>query len=168
MNNQAKSFLLGILGLMLLEACVYHDLDDPEIIDYTDETLFDEAQAGPFTYYRNGDFIPPATQSAHSTFRLKFNSVAQGALDANGELPKEGRFPDGSLVVKEVYNNSTLSILSVMKKQSSDIHAREGWVWAEYHPDGRAAVSIQENGTYCVNCHGQSPQRDLVRTFDLH
>lgn len=167
---KAFKFLTAIIVIVvLLKSCVYHDISDPDYINASDESLFDEADNGAdYTYYQSGNTIAPAAQSPHGMYRLRFNSTALQALDVNGELPENGRFPTGSIVVKEVYVNSNLNILAVMKKAPIDVNAGDGWLWAEYRLDGTPAVSIEGKGNSCISCHNDTPNRDLVRTFDLH
>jgi Cytochrome P460 len=157
-----------IIVVILFKSCVDHDISDPEIVDATDESLFNEANESGYTYYQSGNTISPAAQSPHGTYKLRFNSTALQALDGNSELPENGQFPNGSILVKEVYQNSTLSILAVMKKAPTDASAGDGWLWAEYRPDGSSAFSITAKGNGCISCHNDTPNRDLVRTFDLH
>ncbi|WP_276373998.1 cytochrome P460 family protein [Chryseolinea sp. H1M3-3] len=155
------------MAFFILKACTNHDIHDPDYIDATDEDLFLEVKdAMPF-YYQGGITIAPAAQSPHGEFKLRFNSIADGSLD-KGELPSNGRFSDGSLIVKEVYLNSVLYIFAVMKKAPTDVNAKAGWLWAEYQLDGTPVVSIEVKGAGCINCHSETPNRDLVRTFDLH
>jgi Cytochrome P460 len=90
------------------------------------------------------------------------------ALDGNGELPQNSSFPKGSVLVKEVYRNSALIGLAVMKKAPTDASAGDGWLWAEYGLDGLPGASITTKGSGCISCHNDTPNRDLVRTFDLH
>jgi len=106
--------------------------------------------------------------SPHGQFKLRFNAIAASVLDNTGELPTNGRFPVGSILVKESYLNNTLSGLVVIKKAPTDANASNGWLWGFYSLDGVATISIEEKGSQCVNCHSSSPNRDLIRTFDLH
>jgi hypothetical protein len=147
---------------------VYHDISDPDYVNATDESLFDEVNEQGYTYYQSGNLVAPATQSPHGLFRLRFNSTAFQALDAGGELPSNGSFPMGSVIVKEGYVNSNLTNFAVMKRAPADINAGAGWLWAGYALDGAPVISIGERGGSCVGCHNDSPNRDLVRTFDLH
>ena len=163
-----KFLTATIIVVILFKSCVYHDLTDRDLVDATDASLFEEANQSGFTYYQSGNSISAAPQSPHGMFKLRFNSIAFQALDASGELPEDGRFPNESMVVKESYVNGTLNILSVMKKSPSDPNAGDGWLWAEYRVDGTSAVSIEGNGSFCIGCHHDTPNRDLVRTFDLH
>lgn len=157
-----------IVVVILFKSCVYHDISDPDLVDATDASLFDEANESGYTYYQSGNTISPAVESPHGMYKLRFNSIALQALDGNGELPENTPFPRGSLLVKEVYRNSVLIGLAVMKKAPTDGSAGDGWLWAEYELDGKPGASINTKGSGCISCHNDTPNRDLVRTFDLH
>lgn len=153
---------------ILFESCTNHDLEDPMLEETSDESLFTEINAGRYMYFEGGTMFPAASPSPHSSFRLRFNSVAQQALNNNGELDPNGSFPAGSIIVKESYQNQSLYSYAVMKKSPSDPNATNGWVWGGYLTDSQILVSINEKGSRCVDCHSGTPNRDLVRTFDLH
>ena len=159
--------VIGIIAAVF--ACADHDLDENFGPAETDESLFMQATAlEGFQYYREGNVFPPAAPSPHSSFRLKFNEIAWEALDEDGELPAGTAFPEGSLIVKEVVQSGIVGLYAVMKKRSADANAAEGWLWAEYKPEGGLGYSIQKQGIGCTSCHGGKPHRDFVRTFDLH
>jgi hypothetical protein len=128
--------------------------------------LFAEVTASGYTYYQSGATLPGL--GPHGSFKLRFNSVAAGALDSSGELPSGGSFPTGSILVKEVHNGSTLTLYAVMKKDPANANAGSGWLWAEMGPSGAVVVSVTAKGSGCVSCHSLSPNRDLSRVFDLH
>ncbi len=107
---------------------------------------------------------------AHRTIvRVSLNSRAAGALQ-NGKLPSGGKFPDGSIIFKEVRssNAAPASVYAVMYKGSSSALAGNGWLWAEFSPNGTVAYSISNRGSVCTSCHlrEQGPQNDSVRTFE--
>jgi hypothetical protein len=133
-----------------------------------DNNLFDEISRGGYVYYRNGEILNPVAPSPHGAFRLRFDSVAASALDSDGELMAGGSFPNGSVLVKEVMNGSSVRLLVVMKKSSNDPNSKRGWVWAELNTDGSAEYSVVYKGSSCISCHSETPNRDLTRTFDLH
>jgi hypothetical protein len=158
----------GVAVFILMKSCTHHDLSDPTQLPATDSTLFAETNDNGYLYFQNGEILAPALQSVHGPFRTRFNSVAQSALDNTGKLATNGSFPEGSVIVKESYKNGTLNVISAMKKAPGDPKAGSGWVWAEYAVDGTPLVSIDGKGAFCINCHSETPNRDLVRTFDLH
>jgi len=135
-----------------------------------DKELYDEATASyGFSYYVNTPNITASSMSsAHTPFmRVRFNSIAQSALDSTGKLPHGSSFPNGSLIVKELYDTQTgpLALYAIMKKDSSDANARANWLWAEIEPDMTVLVSVSKKGSGCTGCH--SAGRDYTRIFDL-
>jgi hypothetical protein len=163
-----KLLTATIVVVILFKSCVDHEISDPDIPDASDASLFEETNDSGYTYYQSGNIISPAPESAHSMYKLRFNSIASQALDGNGELPENASFPRGSVLVKEVYRNSALIGLAVMKKAPTDANAGNGWLWAEFALDGTPGPSITNRGSGCISCHNDTPNRDLVRTFDLH
>ena len=134
-----------------------------------DEILYNESTADGYTYYMAGSILSPAAPSPHGSFKLRFNATAMEALNSGtGELPAGSSFPKGSIIVKDVYTNGSLSLYAVMKKDPSNSNAGSGWLWAEYKTNGVPILSTGNKGDGCINCHSGSPNRDLTRTFDLH
>jgi len=133
-----------------------------------DDTLFEESTANGLSYYKNGDILEAKAPSPHGSFKLAYNDVAAQALDSEGELPVGASFPKGSLLVKEVYKDGQVTLIVPMKKDENNDFAGDGWLWGEYGPDGSVVYSVGEKGKSCTGCHGGSPNRDLVRTYDLH
>jgi hypothetical protein len=136
-----------------------------------DKVLFEKSNStSGFVYYKNTDEILNSSQpSAHNKyFRTRFNSIASAALTDNGKLPIGTNFPEGSLVVKELFDSKTgsLKLIAVMEKLSGNSAAANGWLWAEYTPDGKVVVSLDEKGKSCVSCHSTNA-RDYVRLFEL-
>lgn len=135
-----------------------------------DKELYDETVNSSYTYYQNNNTILNAAgNSPHGSFKLKFNGTAQSALDSTGKLPTGSAFPNGSLIVKEVYaGGSSLSLYAVMKKSPGNANAGSNWLWAEYNPGGETVVSISNKGSGCIGCHSGNVNRDLTNSFDLH
>jgi len=130
--------------------------------------LYEESIASDLAFYQNNDVIlTPAGSSPHGPFKLKFNEKVMSQLGSDGKLPEGATFKKGSLIVKEVYSGSTLQLIAVMKKDDSK-YSGEGWLWAEYKPDGTAAYNISDKGNSCIACHSTSMNRDLTKSFDLH
>jgi hypothetical protein len=74
--------------------------------------------------------------------------VAGDALDA---------WPDGSLIVKDGFDDSDLDLVAVMEKRLG------GWFWAEYDDEGDASYSGEPE--LCTDCHESGD--DGVRAFSL-
>lgn len=134
----------------------------------TDAELYAEVAGMINTYYRDGNLLTGVSPSPHGDFRLRFNPAAASVLDTTGEIPAGNSFPTGSILVKEIYSDSILVISAVMKKDPGHINSGSGWLWAEFNADGSTAFSTGKKGEGCIACHSTIPNRDLVKTFDLH
>ncbi|MBP6731198.1 MAG: cytochrome P460 family protein, partial [Chitinophagales bacterium] len=124
-----------------------------------------------FTYYQNSNsYLPSSSASGHGEpyFRVRFNQIAYTALTDSGRLPTGSVFPEGSIVVKELYDNSNgaLKLIAIMEKTASNSLAANGWLWSEYKADGKLVVSVNDKGTACTGCHSTN-SRDYARLFDL-
>ena len=160
--------ILAVLTFLPVVSCVYHELDSPSSSSMTDQTLYNEINEPGYEYYQGGNILSPASASPHGSFKLRFNQEALSSLDATGELPEGGTFAEGSVIVKEVYVNNQVTVYAVMKKAAADANSGSGWLWSEYNPNGGVFVSIASKGSGCISCHDDLPNRNLVRTFDLH
>lgn len=163
MKNKAIALSLLMASLITMHSCK-KDKSDTE----ADNALYSEVASTGYSYYQNGNVLPRVSPSPHGNFKLRFNAKALSALDSTGELPPGSSFPSGSIIVKEVFSGSSVSLYAVMKKDPSNDNAGNGWVWAEFNPDGSAAFSVVKKGDGCISCHSGTPNRDLTRTFDLH
>lgn len=167
--KSSKNYKKWITALVLFAVVLTaQSCGDNEATKNLDGELFTESTASTLEYYQNGDVLSAAAPSPHGAFKLSYNATAAAALDSTGELPVGASFPTGSLIVKEVQTNGALSLLAIMKKDPNHEQAAEGWLWAEYDPDGSVVISVSKKGKQCTSCHGGSPNRDFVRTYDLH
>jgi hypothetical protein len=136
-----------------------------------DKALYTLIGQQDYTYYVGTPGITAGVgNSPHGFERVKFNTVAQSALDSTGKLPVGATFPDGSIIVKEIYGSAagSLNLIAIMKKDPSSPVSGSGYVWAEFKPDGSTAFSSVKKGNGCISCHSGNPNRDLVLSFDLH
>ncbi|MEN9523025.1 MAG: hypothetical protein RL065_1402 [Bacteroidota bacterium] len=134
----------------------------------TDNSLYNEITSANYSYYKSGNILSAAAASPHGSFKLKINALAQSVLDSNWKVINGKTFPDGAIIVKEIYDGSNLSLYAIMKKDANHKDAGSGWVWSEIKPGGSVAYSTGKKGSDCITCHNGSPNHDLVRTFDLH
>lgn len=109
------------------------------------------------------------SEAHRSIVRVSVNARALGALQ-NGRLPAGAKFPDGSIILKEIRPraDAPVTVYAVMYKDAGNPLAGDGWLWAEFSPDGTVAYSVSNRGTACTSCHQreQGPRNDLVRTFE--
>jgi hypothetical protein len=125
-----------------------------------------------YSRFPNLDTGPDGTLAASSAhqplIRVSMNTTAAGAL-RNGKLPSGATFPDGSVIFKEVLTSGqSPNLYAIMYKDRTNTLAGNGWLWAEYRPDGGVGFSIINRGNGCTGCHAldQGPQNDFVRTFE--
>ena len=163
MKKQITIVIIFFAIIAYMQSCKKDETDTN-----ADNALYSEATASGYTFYQSGTILSAAAPSPHGSFKLRFNATAQAALDTTGELPSGNSFPNGSIIVKEIHNGSNISLYAVMKKDPSNGNAGSGWIWGEFNTDGSTAFSIGKKGDGCISCHSGSPNRDLVRTFDLH
>jgi len=83
---------------------------------------------------------------------IYINGTLADAL-AKGE-PLEA-WPNGSLIVKDGFDDGDLDLVAVMEKRLT------GWYWAEYADDGEALYSGEPD--LCIDCHRSGA--DFVRAF---
>ena len=85
---------------------------------------------------------------------IYINDVVADALAAGEPLDE---WPEGSLIVKDGFDDSELDLVATMEKRVS------GWFWAEYDDEGDTLYSGQPE--LCTDCHASGD--DSVRAFAL-
>jgi hypothetical protein len=176
-------FLIIPFATVIIDSCTKDKGTDTESPSgLTDSELFSQNSASGYTFFKNNSDTLAFTPNGggHGGFiRVKFNSIAQAALDSTGHLPAGANFPNGSVVVKEIYQSKggILQKVAVMYKSSSDPNHGANWVWGEYNADGSNVAPVSLKGSACVSCHsrtssnsevpGDRGNSDLVRTFGL-
>ena len=172
-----RGALVVAVALLSIEESCKDFGEDPTVVPKMspDEALFQQITlVEPFTSYilfPNVDSIASGTlngSTAHQPLvRVSVNATAFNALQ-NGVLPAGSRFPDGSTVMKQIISNGETIPYAVIHKDNANQFSANGWLWAEYFPDGTPAISVTRGGSGCVGCHSreQGPQHDFVRTFE--
>lgn len=134
----------------------------------TDKELFEMAkETSGFTWYKNSStLLNRSSGSGHpqAYLRTKFNSIAAAKLDSSGKIQVGVTFPEGSLIVKELYENtSTLSQYAILykKSESSDADAK-GWVWGYIGSEGKVVEPASNKGSSCISCHSQIDNIDYM------
>lgn len=157
------SFLIGVAVLFATVQC-----DKEEEATGIDKELLDMVKViNGFTWYKNSDeLLDRSSGSAHDYpyLRTRYNSIAATQLDENGKILEGAVFPEGSLVVKELYSNTTtLGRYAILYKQSGNTYAdANGWVWGYINTDGTVAESATKKGASCISCHSQPGSIDYM------
>jgi hypothetical protein len=135
----------------------------------TIDALNKEVNRSDLSYYKNKDTLySPASTSPHGDFKLKLNPRACDALGSDGRLPVSLSFPEGAVLIKEVYKDGRIDRYAVMKKDPGSRFASHKWIWAELRLDGSSIYDVSKRGEACTACHSNVPNRDMVQSFDLH
>lgn len=130
---------------------------------YSDGALLDSATNTIHKYYKNDPItLLSGSNGPHGNFKLRFNNIAFSKLTDNGKLPKLAIFPEGSLIVKDIYKNGNLALYAYMYKHNNS------WIWGEAESNGKFLFTAKDGQTSCVGCHNQTGNRDQVVTFNFH
>jgi hypothetical protein len=150
-----------ILGVLTINSCKKKEKElDEELFELAKET------AG-FVWYKNSSILlSKSSGSGHpQTFlRTRYNATAATKLDANGKITANATFPEGALIVKELYENSTaVSRYAILyKKTDSPFADAKGWVWGYINANGKVAEAASNKGKACISCHNQSDNIDYM------
>lgn len=151
-----------VLGLISISVNLISCKKDDVSANETEIELYNMAKTtSGFTWYKNSDaLLPKSTLSGHSEafLRTRFNTIAATMLDGTGKVKIAITFPEGSLIVKELFSNqTTLSKYAILLKDSNNKYAdSNGWVWGYVKNDGSVVESSSNKGSSCKACHSQN------------
>jgi len=157
----------GLILLIAFESCK-KDSDKDNLNKSIDESLFEMSKSvNGFTWYKkSSDLLEKSSGTGHpQTFlRTRFNSIAAASLDVNGKVNEGAIFPEGSLIVKELYSNeNTLARYAILFKQTASTAADErGWVWGYINAGGDVSIAASKKGIDCKGCHSQDGNIDYM------
>ena len=170
--------LSACLAVAFCTACSGDSMTSPTTSEgrTADAALFTRVtESDPFRSYAPFPNLPGnasgilSGSSAHvPRIRVSMNALAMSVL-RNGRLPSGATFPDGAVVFKEVLaDNGETSVYAVMVKDRGNALAENGWLWAEYRPDGETVFGLANRGNACTGCHAldQGSLNDFVRSFE--
>ncbi len=158
--------LLSIICLFV--ACKKEETVSVTKANSTDADLLQKSnsKAGFIWYNLQDSLYKRSSGSGHGQafFRTRFNSIAATKLNSEGRVMPDAQFPEGSLIVKELYKDAqTLDQYAILYKDSKNTDAdAKGWVWGYIKPSGTIVVSASQKGNSCINCHSQSGNIDYV------
>ena len=133
-----------------------------------DKQLFDMAkETSGFSWYKNSTaLLNKSAGSGHSEpfLRTRYNAIASAMIDTSGKIISGSTFPDGSLIVKELYSNSSdIGRYAVLYKQANNADAdANGWVWGYINSDETVAEPASNKGSGCKGCHSQADNIDYM------
>lgn len=145
----------------------YNLASDAELFEYV--TRVDPFSG--YTLFPGVDSVTSGTlngSNAHQPLvRVSMNAQALEALQS-GALPSGATFPDGSVIFKQIISGGQPTLYAVIYKDKDNPLAGNGWLWAEFQPNGSTFISLTRKGVNCTGCHAreQGPPHDFVRTFE--
>ena len=180
--NFIKISSIGVVGLLVLLSLAANGQTDPAATDPAAEAVVDA----------NGNLRVPAQYRTSYQF-LGSWAVADGVGKSPNQLHvvyaspstiaayrRDKRFPDGSVLVKEVFQTATgpmktgtvsraqtLKGWFVMVKDSKDSHAGnalwgDGWAWSWFDADNPLKTTSTNYRVNCLPCHVPARATDLV------
>lgn len=141
---------------------------DPSQTTGIDKELYEMAKisTGSVWFKNSSALLKKSSGSAHPQpfLRTRYNSIAAAKLDLAGKIMVGTTFPEGSLIVKELYDNTTtLGRYAVLYKKSGSAEAdSKGWVWGYINADGSVAEPASNKGSGCISCHSQADNIDYM------
>jgi hypothetical protein len=157
-----KFIFLSLVVGALIFSCTKKIAVNPSLA-YGDKALLDSCRNQQHPYYKNdAATLRSGSAGPHGTFKLRFNKAALAALTEGGKLPLNAKMPEGSLIIKDVYDGSNLKLYAFMYKKSGS------WLWGEIKPDGNILYSVNRDASLCINCHNQPGNRDQVVSFNFY
>ena len=152
-----------IVGIWSLTSCKKDDTAGG-----TDKELYDMSKSSfGFIWYKNADSLfERSSGSGHAQpfLKTRYNSIAAAKLDVDGKVIDGVIFPEGSLIVKELYEDSTSIVrYAILYKKPNNPDADDkGWVWGYINADGTVAEPASNKGSACISCHLQSENIDYT------
>jgi hypothetical protein len=167
-KNTVKFTRLFVLCIFCVSSLTIYSCKKDDEPKGTDKELFDMAQSSTgFTWYKNSDaLLGKSSGSGHPQpfLRTRYNTIAAAKLDSIGKIMTDAKFAEGSLIVKELFENSTtLARYAILYKQTNHADAdANGWVWGYMDSNGSVAEPASKKGASCIGCHSQSDNIDYM------
>lgn len=157
-----------VLAAMVWSVASLSSCSKDDKLEGIDKELYDMASStSGYTWFENSSaYLDKSSGSGHNFphLRTRFNATAASRLDSTGRIFADTTFPEGSMIVKELYDGSKgLERYAILYKQSNNSNAdANGWVWGYINSDETVAVSATEKGNACIGCHTQPDNIDYM------
>lgn len=161
-------FKFSVILFSLFSSLLLYSCKSDQVPDATDATLLKLAKnTSGFVWYNLTDtLLPRSSGSGHGQpfLRTRYNAIAATQLDATGKVIPGSLFPEGSLIVKELYlADSIFDRYAILYKDSDSESAdAQGWVWGYINADESVAVAASLKGSSCIACHSQVDHIDYM------
>ena len=174
---------LGIAGLLTVSSAVTHSKTTNKSVAAQKEGAVVDANGNlrvPADYRTAYQFLGGwaiADDKGQGSKGMHFVYASPGSVTA---FRKDGHFPDGSVLVKEVYKATTQSMTTgtvsraqqlqgwfVMVKESKDTHPDnklwgDGWAWSWFDAGNPTKTTSTDFRLNCLSCHEPARGTDLI------
>lgn len=162
MTTKRLIFFSCALIVVIVVACTKDKVNTVDI-----ELLTKAKDTTGFVWFKYVDtLLPKSAGSSHNEpfLRTRYNAIASSQLDSDGKILANAQFPEGSMIVKELfYNATTIGRYAILYKDSdSDFADAKGWVWGYMNADGSIVEAASKKGNACINCHSQVQNIDYM------
>ena len=166
MKNIKLSIFLStiiVLLILLISSCKYSNVEGR-----FETEIYNKAKSTDrYVWFKYSNIsLQKSAGSGHQQPLLKtrYNNVASVQLDSLGKIKIGAAFPEESMIVKELLDNSgNIEIYAVLYKNTKHPNAdSKGWVWGYYNKDGTVRISSSLKGKDCNGCHAQSLNEDYM------
>ncbi len=164
--TKSSLFLFSLLTLTLFSACK----KDRSVSGF-DAELFEKAQRKDgFVFYNlSTEYLNTPKQAGHKSIylRTKYNDLASSILNENGGIIDGINFPDGSLIVNEMYTikGEPDKYAVLFKDPKNDYADQNGWVWSYFNADKTIIEPTSRKGTSCIACHSKGNNYMLMPNY---
>ncbi len=183
MNNVKIIIVVGLVSLMAVSAAVYGQLGEAAANNGSKTEAIVDANGNlrvPPDYRTAYQFLGSwavAADQGQGSKQIHTVYVSPGAVAA---YRKDGRFPDGSVLVKEVFQTATTAMTTgtvshaqslqgwfVMVKDSKDSHPGNklwgnGWGWSWFDAANPTKTTSTDFKVDCLSCHVPARASDWI------
>lgn len=160
---------IGFVGMVcFICICTIDSCKKEEKGTGTDKELYDMAiVTNGVTWFKHSTvLLDKSAGSGHAQpfLKTRYNAIAAAKLDSTGKVKVGAQFPEGSLIVKELYDKSSkLERYAILYKSTGHKDADpKGWVWGYLNYDGSVSEPASNKGSICINCHSQISNIDYT------
>lgn len=161
--TKTQLFLLtSVLSALIIVSCSKDKVNTVDI-----ELLAKAKDTTGFVWFKYVDtLLPKSAGSSHNEpfLKTRYNNIAASQLDSTGKILADAQFPEGSLIVKELFDNTTtIGRYAILYKDSdNDFADANGWVWGYMNADGSIVEGASKKGNACISCHSQAQNIDYM------
>ena len=183
MSNLKITIVVGFVSLLAVSVAVYGQLGEAGMTDDSKTEAVVDANGNlrvPADYRAAYQFLGSWAVAANQGQGSKEIHVVYASPDTIASYRKDGRFPDGSVLVKEVFEATTAAMTTgtvshaqklkgwfVMVKDSKNSHPGkklwgDGWGWSWFDAHNPLKTTSTDYKVDCLTCHVPARASDWI------